>query len=334
MILFTADLHQSANPRDAYRDQWFAKLPELARRSKASCVIIGGDLTEEKDKHGSWLVNRICDHVQAVSIVCPVIIYKGNHDYVSEDEPYFSFLNHIDYVTFISNPTELTIEGLGKCLFLPHTRNWEHDWRDFDLRSRDNVFLHASVAGADLGNNRRADGVETDRLFDKRQRVYAGDIHIPQSIGNVSYVGAPYTVDFGDDYKPRVMLIHPDRFVSLPCTGPQKRLVEITMKQTLEVLDKLETTKGDVFKVRVHITKFTNDAWSKVVDVVREWGEERSVIIHAVQPVTAEPEGTRVMRTKSRARVDDKQTVATFGKSRGVDERTLKTGYYIMDKSE
>lgn len=333
--LFTADLHLSEQSRDKYRDDWMLKLPDLAKKHKCNQVIIGGDLSEEKDEHRAWLVNRVAYHMHRLTEAgMHVIIYTGNHDYVDEDEVFWTFLAFQPNVTFVTRPTALTIGGLGKCLFLPHTRDWKRDWSGEMLNRRyAYIFAHQTFAGsvADSGYHIER-GVPTD-IFCKGECVLSGDVHTPQRVGPVEYVGAPYTVDFGDDYEPRVLLLSNGSFVSVPCSGPQKRLLEIS---DVKQLAKDKTCgAGDIVKVRVTIKGVAPSDWQPIADGVNAWAEKRKLNLHSIQPVIVKPEGKRSVQTGlTNARTNDADTLDDYGRSRGVDDRTMKTGHFIMDRSK
>lgn len=334
--LFTADFHLAINPRDQYRLDWFEGLPALARKLKCSTAILGGDFTELKDQHGAWLTNFVAEHVYRLSQVCPVIGYKGNHDYLAEDGPFFQFLGLMRDVTWYNVPTVTDIGGIGKCAFLPHTRNYKRDWKEIiPIKGYEYVFAHNTFKGAVSETGKVLDGIPLD-VFGKAQRVLSGDVHRPQNVGarsNVRYVGAPYTIDFGDDYNPRVFVVDRDEVQSVRQHGPQKVLVDINMNQKIDVLEDVETVKGDVVKIRIEVTRFEKEAWSKVIDVCRSWAALRSVNLHSVQPVTLDPQSTRVQRRVSAAKSDG-EVMTAFGRKRNVDDRTMKTGRFIMERAK
>src|SRR5215831_11248250 len=91
--ILTADLHLSANPRDAYR---FAFLPYLRKLARSvDWVVILGDLTEQKDFHPAALVNRIASELHRLAQVTRVYFVMGNHDRLDEAAPFFQFLRYL-----------------------------------------------------------------------------------------------------------------------------------------------------------------------------------------------------------------------------------------------
>lgn len=331
--LFTADIHLSANARDAYRFDWVEKrLPKLIERHNVKTLIIGGDITEEKHGHSAYLVNRIAAWAKAMTThVEEVIIYKGNHDYVEEDDPFFMFLGLVPRVRFISRPLELQVPSLGRCLFLPHTRDHKREWAGLFERRHRYIFAHNSFAGAEMGSGRKASGIPTTDLPTDCS-VCAGDIHIPQDHDQVRYVGAPYTIDFGDSYDGRVLLLD-DKQRSVSSAGPQKVLVDLGLKDDIYALDAVETVKGDVVKVRVAIKQYEKAEWSVVVAGVRSWAALRSVNLHAVVPLAVNARVNRILPS-GRKRRDDELVLEDFGKVRQIDKWTMNVGRRLMERSK
>lgn len=334
MILVTADLHLSDNARDEYRHAFMKALPGIVAKRKAEGVIILGDLTEEKDRHSAWLVNMMVKHLTALKV--PVIVMRGNHDGISADEPFFGFLRNIPNMRWINDPTPSQQLGtwwherLGPSLFLPHTRDYERDWKDVRplFKHRDYIFAHNTFKGAMSDNGaRQLDGIPTD-IFHKHDWVLAGDVHKPQNIGPVTYVGAPYRVDFGDDYAPRVALLRRDQgptFVRLDHM-PQKRLVEF--KSTADLVKRDNINKGDILKVRMHVADYA--AWQGVREQIMEWGEKYGYHVHTAIPIIRVKAQRAVVLERAERR-DDSEVLKEYGHKHGVDDKTLAVGKKLME---
>lgn len=224
--LVTADLHLSDKLRDAYRHVAMKTIRGIIKKDRSiKQLVINGDLTEEKDYHSAELANAVADHIYEFSQLVSVIINCGNHDYVSIDCPFFRFLSHIKNIQWISKPGYVETET-RRSFFLPHTNNWKRDWKGLDFKGYDWVFAHQTFNGAAVGFGRELEGIPLT-VFPKGVQVISGDIHVPQKLGCVTYVGAPTLIDFGDSYTPRVLLIeNSGKLVSIPVPGVQKRLVK------------------------------------------------------------------------------------------------------------
>lgn len=332
--LITADLHFSESTRDRYRLDFQRTLRAEVKKRKVECVVILGDLTEAKDRHSAWLVNQVVDNLHELAKLCPVVIDYGNHDYADEEWPFFAFLDRLDNVTWVREPGELdagypdeVASDLGRVLFLPHTNNYKRDWKAFDFTDYDTIFAHNTFEGANKGFGKVLHGIPLD-VFPADAFVLAGDIHVPQTLGPVTYVGAPYLVDFGDNYKPRMLLLNRDKTLSIPCKGPQKRLVEITKMADLE---KAEVNEGDILRVRVRLEEASGEAWMTIHGKIKQWGEKAGVTVDNVQPITQKmwkPSSDRKSRAK--ARKSDEQLVEEFSKRRGLDRYTAKAGAKLL----
>lgn len=217
-FLITTDLHLTDRPQDECRWSLFDRIEGLASEVEdLTHVLILGDITDHKDRHSSVLVNRIVERLTRLTERgLTVYLMKGNHDYVDPSQPFFAMLSAIPGLTFISAPVVQTFgEPAVTVLFLPHTRTPQTDWGDIDvdgLSRFDFVFLHQTFENAKAANGERLAGLPSE-LFDANTRgtVLSGDIHIPQRVGNVEYVGAPYHCNFGDPYTPRVLLFEGNR---------------------------------------------------------------------------------------------------------------------------
>lgn len=333
-ILISGDWHFSDKPRDQYRHDFQKSLRDMVRKHHAKAFIFLGDICEAKDNHHSALVNQVVDHFYKLSQLCPLVMIKGNHDYT--DATFFSFLGHIENITWVEHPhvweesNDLlpeALQRLGKQLWLPHTNNHKSAWQGVGLKDKwDWVFAHQTFDGADIGG-RRLEGIPPS-IFHKSTKIISGDIHVPQSFGNVTYAGAPYTVDFGDDYDPRILMIetgtiHEGKVRSIKCSGPQKRLVEVNSPSELHKQKGINP--GDILKVRISLGMGDYARWSEIQDRTRAWGEENGYVIHMVQAIVE----SKPSMSKQRANVapkSDAELFKTYAKGRNIDERTIKVG--------
>jgi hypothetical protein len=332
--LVTADLHLSDNPRDAYRHEWVASLPSLVEELDVQRVLILGDLCESKDRHSAWLVNRVVDHIMALAKICPVHILRGNHDYINEAHPFYHFLSHLRRVTWYNVPSPRRLRELGQCLFLPHTRSPEEDWCGL-LDPFDWAFAHQTFEGADVGHGRKLAGVSQD-IFSGNARIISGDVHVPQKLGPVTYVGAPYLVDFGDDYTPRIILLQDDEMESVPCSGAQKRLVDMGRLDTLEsATNEAGVAAGDIVKFRVHLPAGQIGDWPHIQAEIRDWSQRVGCWAHTLQLATQRDQGeARIHVSRSTQPHDDRKLVENYGSQQGADKKTIRTGIRLLEGSE
>lgn len=337
-ILVTADWHVSENPRDNYRWLWLKKLPGLLRQKQVKLLLVLGDLTEVKGNHGAELVNPLVGIFRGLAKVCPVIVLQGNHDGFSADNPFFRFLEAIERVSWVGRPTpsqELQnvpvrlLEPLGRgAIFLPHSSNPERDWVEIDFRLFDWAFTHQCYAGSVSESGFQLPGTPLS-IFPPQLKVVSGDIHRPQQLENLTYVGSPTTIDFDDSFQPRLLLItDKGQLQSIPCEGPQKRLVEVKSVVELKSVKGLNTR--DILKVRIEISPAQHAEWPEIAAQVRAWGAKIGCEVYAVQPsIKAERKSMSKLR-KNAPKRSDVELLREYAQRRSVDNNTLKAGEVLL----
>ena len=328
--LVTGDIHLSGNPRDYYRIETMRRLASLAKEWGVNNTIILGDLTEQKDRHNAWLVNQVVNVISLFHALGPVYVLQGNHDYLSDaDCPFFGFIDHIPDVTWIKSPSRFDF-SFGKALFLPHTRNYKRDWADLPHEHYKWAFAHNTFAGAQGDNGQKLEGIPID-VLPNNACVISGDVHVPQTICNLTYVGAPYTIDFGDKYEPRVLLIHGDGYAieSKPLGGPQKRLVEFSWNSEWKFFDKGVLNPGDILKIRMSISKSAISKWPETRDYIREIFSGGDLIIDSIIPVLLDDSKERA-KLKRRDAKSDAQIMDEFAQSKSMDKATKKVGEELL----
>lgn len=327
-MLITADLHLSDRERDEYRWDLFPWIVERMEQLGASTLLILGDLTDEKDGHSARLVNRIMDSL--LTIPGHVYILKGNHDYTDEDCPFFRFLGHEEYgarISFITKTTFLS-ENLppgtrGTVMMLPHTLKpktvWGHVKRLKKVRL---ACCHQPVVGAvtESGITMR-EGISSRYWSTRGYKfpVVAGDIHVPQTVGDFTYTGAPYPIKFGDEFIPRVL-----RFDG-------KSLHEIVREKVIrklsvdiddaENLAELELREGDQIKVRVHLPRSEFGVWEQHRARLIEIATDAGAVIHSAE---IQEESRRKKKATSTAPKgsrcsDPSELLTAFCEERGID---------------
>lgn len=325
-LLVTTDLHLNTRPDDRYRWSFFEGLPDLCEQFGTKSILILGDLTHEKDKHSSVLVNRVVNNIQAMweDYGINLRILKGNHDYVEESKPYMQFLNHIGNVTFITDPWLTTI-GKRRALFLPHTRDpvgtWQSDYKDIDY-----IFMHQSVGGAVASNGMSLDGFPRNFFHDRgfKGKVISGDIHVPQTVGRVIYIGTPYAVHFGDMFSPRIAVIdtkYPPkdkRALKYMASDSYPKKVSINMS-TMEDLESAELEPGDFIKVKYNIRRADFSTWREVRSRILKYADSKGVLVRGleikeIKRNRVELKNAPSNKNKSYQSVTDEQAIEVFAK--------------------
>lgn len=263
-ILITTDLHLTDAPQDEYRFAIFNFLKEKSAKYNCGWIYILGDLTDRKDNHSSTLTNRITKELLDLSKECPLMILKGNHDYYANpDMPFFKFLNNLDGdLGFVVDPTFVELEDSTKVFLVPHIRS-ETVWADLKAPQRpDYAFIHQTVTGAISETGRRLDGFSLAPVKRFKCPVFAGDVHKPHGIPPVQYVGPPYHIRFGDDYKPRCLLLDTKtgKTKNLYLNSPNKLSLTIG---AVDEIKELDIKEGDQVKLTFELSKEEAVEWSK-----------------------------------------------------------------------
>jgi DNA repair exonuclease SbcCD nuclease subunit len=326
--LVTGDLHFSANPLNAYRDKFVGWLYDRIENRGITDLIILGDLTDAKDEHGAELVNRVVGHLHALSRLCPVYILTGNHDYVNQESPFFAFVRRMDNIHWYNTPTqETTINDIGNCLFLPHTNDWAKKWPPVLKKKYDCILTHCTVQGTTGGFGHKLSGVPVS-LFDNQKWVISGDVHYPQEFDKFLYVGAPYTINFGDDYHGRVIEIKGGEWEGIPVKLPQKRLLVVSSIK--ELILKHELMKGDIVKVEYNLKQREQGRWYDIKAEIKEWGDKRGYVMHSIVPIID-------VQTTAYKHVDlrtDDELITAYAKSVGVPTKTLERGINLASRAQ
>lgn len=252
--LFVSDLHLTDRPLDAYRWEIFPQLRDLSNEHGINDLFILGDLTEFKDYHSSRLVNRLVDALYQLrkdSRIAEVFVLKGNHDGLDPALPYFKFLRKLPWCRFYTEPEWLE-RGQDSVLLLPHTRNPEEDWEGLELGQASHIFFHGTVTGAVSESGQKLEGLSVDWFKGLRSCILGGDIHVPQTVARtIEYIGAPYPIRFGDDFKPRALLLDGEKRISLPLENIRKVTVRCNAQSLGDDFDTLR--RGDQVKVLIEL---------------------------------------------------------------------------------
>lgn len=328
--LVISDLHLSSNPRDRYRHNILKRVatkdaPKLGVRR----TLILGDLTEAKDRHNDWLTNRVSDHVHRFAELGDVIILQGNHDYLtSPNLPFFHFLRRMPNVRWINRPTSFSLDGLGRTLWLPHTRNHRADWKGLSFDNFDYIFAHNTFVGARMEHGRVAEGGIPTKLFPRGAKIISGDVHVPQTTGPITYVGAPYSIDFGDSFQGRALILDGSKMTSYQIKGPQKVLFDIDAIGNPDYDG--NPNAGDILKVRVTIARSKVADWPRIRDEIRQWAVRVECKVHAVTPIIVEDATTKQKRIRRAEVKSDREVMREFSDHQKIGTAMRKYGERLL----
>ena len=298
--LVTSDIHLSDDPLTEYRWGLLPWLQSTAKRYDCGTVLLLGDLTVAKDKHAAMLVNRLAEGLMDLARQVDVVILKANHDYLDEEWPFFRFLGRKELnIHFIVKPTEMKLDGRS-CLLLPHTRDYEEAWDGFDFDDYDVIFCHQTFDGAIGDNGFKLEGGIPPSVFKGiHGKAFSGDVHTQQKLSKtLEYVGAPYHVNFGDKYEPRVLMLgttRDGRLQQQDCVYDclYRHMLDIESVEDL-VKQRKQYRDGDQMKVRVHLKKSDFAAWPRIRKEIVDYIAAHNWLLVGGIELKAKPESKRI----------------------------------------
>ena len=235
-------------------------------------------MTDKKNNHSDKLVNRVIDELLILrSSVQKVVILRGNHDYVDETLPYFKFLKNLEGFFYINQPA---VYKEQKELFFPHYHDGFKVLQELDLTGVETIYMHQLVNGVKLENNYK---LENDFDFSDYgdYQIFSGDAHVPQMMGNLVYIGSPYPIRFGDDFKGRAIYFdNPKQWESIYFKSKQRIKAVIT---TPEELDRYVFCVGDQVKVVIQLAPSEFCNYQKIRKQVKEYFVKKEVALVALE---------------------------------------------------
>jgi len=270
-----------------------------------------------------------------------VFILRGNHDYDSDPNiPFFSFLDKLSHIVYISKPTIWNgyeqHSGLDwQFLFLPHSRDPGKDWdlKTWSKTRLSAVFMHQTFRGAVSETGYKLSGIGTSRFRNFDCPIFSGDVHVPQQIGPITYVGSPYHIHFGDRFSPQVLLADEMfRTKSVRFPAPKKSVFDV---QSAEDFKKQTASSkaGDMVKIRLHLSINEIGTWSKQRDEIRKIANKLDLRLHGITLKELRKDNNKITPTKSKEhpKVRTRQdTFRTYCARNKVGKGLAETGITIM----
>lgn len=340
-ILVVSDLHLTAHPRDTYRWDVFEQVRQLVVKHQIDEVVIAGDLSDAKDNHPAKLVNQVVEGISYISDVVRnrVFILMGNHDGIDYNCPYFQFLGHLPNVVYINKPTYFEFrneDDYSKAWFFPHSRDPQKDWKDLldqDALRDSFVFAHITVNGAisETANVKMESNVSAD-IFAHARLALSGDIHKPQCVGSVHYVGSPYNVRFGDNFEGGCVILDTKTatFEREPLNFPRRLTFDVrSVSQLAEMLSNAKNTIPEAqVKVRAHFDKDNQDQWQPLRDEAAKLVSEVGYEFCGMSTKNDYKQVTVTQSQKERQFTDFR----TFAQRRNLPERIVSLGEAVIEE--
>ena len=305
MYLVVGDLHLDDKPENEYRWGVFEHIRTAVLQYPIDAVIQLGDAVDRRDRFSAAFVNRLLTELRSLAARTKVILLRGNHDTTLRRPNFFEFLNDERAIQYVYEPVTMAVDGQTSALLLPFSANPKSEWERFQLAQYTAIFMHATVTGAVVEN-----GVVMENshfpILPRRPKIYSGDVHTQQTVGNVIYVGAPHPVKFGDSYPCRMVLLDDRTFdiaLEIPLTPLRKFMLDIT---SVDELRHLNVRHGDQVKIRFQCPPSRIGEWGAIETFIGEWAANLGVTIastevlvesvHTTQGTDPEQSPERILR--------------------------------------
>jgi hypothetical protein len=317
--LLCTDLHLDDQEANEYRWHVIDRIVQATAQYDIATVFALGDAWDRKDRHSAALVNRTVEACKQITARAPLVILQGNHDRPMHEPAFWQFLNEIDGIHYITTPS---MWGNGTLLLLPFTPTPKTDWAHLKLSQFQAIMMHATVTGAVVENGTVMTN-DNFPILPRVAKIYSGDIHVPQQIRNITYVGAPHPIRYGDSYQGRMLLLNEayDIALQIPLDGPKKLMLTIS---SIDELAQVQVRPGDQVKLRFNLGGDNIDGWGRTEAAIAQWARERSITIAS----------TEVLVDSVRRDIDADQTpekvLSDFAASERLSEDLLRIGLELL----
>lgn len=324
-----------ADPACEYRWRLWPWLRTTAKEERVKTICILGDMVDRKDNHPSILVNRLCDELKKTrdETGAEIVVTAGNHDWLKDGEEFFRFLRHFDGIRYVTEPWEHPDVKGSLAMFLPFTKDPVGDWKGLtSLDQFEYVFMHQTIRGSLASNGERLqDGDTLPDIFDGVGKIYSGDIHVPQIIGSIEYVGSPYHVHFGDNFKPRVVLLENNKH-AVDLHVPNMPLRVAVNASSMLQLRSRDLREGDQVKLRLQLRPEERHNWSQMRREALAWLRSRGVEVHGIELIAVGGDGRRIThgRAARLSRLDPQEAVARYVEDEELGGDALEVGTRLL----
>jgi len=168
-------------------------------------LIFLGDVFELKDRVPNHILSEFKHRLeQILDKYIHVYFLVGNHDYNLLD--YTTLDVFQDKIHLIDEPKLAMMDELLKygVYFIPYQRKWEdfiqawnnipYDYWGSQLKA---IFFHQTLPGGIYDNGTQTAPGTWQPSYHSNLLYVAGDLHIPQKVGKIQYLGSPYPTKFG-----------------------------------------------------------------------------------------------------------------------------------------
>lgn len=320
MILLTSDWHLDENPDNAYRWDTFEEVAAVVRECNIEHVYNLGDFSDRKERFTAAFVNRVVETLKEAAELVPWTIMRGNHDTPLRGPAFWEILNDMrPKVRYISSPTPDS-----DVLFLPFSPDPMKEWEGLDYKQFKCIFLHATVTGAIAESGIALEGTKLP-LLPRSIKLYSGDVHTPQTVRNLTYVGSPHPIKFGDTYKCRFLVIDDEYEIveEIELTPPRKIVGGIA---SLDDLKKLRVKPGDSVRIVYTMPSEQLAHWGSMEASIKEWADKSHITIEGTEVVVDTQKAGEFVNVE----MTPEETLRAFAEEEEIEALTLDIGLDLL----
>lgn len=282
--LLFSDPHFTDTPVDAYRWDIFKSLRSIAINNKVKEIVCLGDTSDRKDRHSGTLVNKLVDSFSDLHFEteASIMILAGNHDMPLTGPYFWTFINNHKGTRYIKE-WEVHWDKEKKGIFyLPFSSNPKSDWPS--LTQAKLIYMHQTIEGAlmlDENNKAVLKGHDLPEL--PEVAIYSGDVHRPQFIKGITYIGTPHPIKFSETWANRVLLIdtdEPKEYQEFIIKGIRRAILDI---KNVNELTKTDFKQGDQLRIRVQLEGKNMVLWPIEEEKIRLWAKDRGIYLASVE---------------------------------------------------
>lgn len=319
--LVCSDLHLTDHPNDEYRWNVF----EDIINARPDELYILGDTCDAADHHSAELVNRIVDTLkQFTRQAIPITILCGNHDTPLRGKPFWSFLSDMPHITFVTKPM-----ANQRLLLLPHSRNPQEEWKGIDFTLYQCIMMHYTADGVDTGNGHRL-SVPNQVIFPPGPVLLSGDIHVPQVVQGITYVGSPHPKNYGEQHIFRMLELDENYQIAheINLYPPLKH--DLVVYQVADLYEAYARS-GDAAQIEYILPADQMKYWPTLQLEIKEWAQSTGVRIHSLR---ATPRYSNLQQTAAMSQgyiPDTSHVFFSFCDQEALDDPLIETGYAMLD---
>ena len=327
-FLLVGDTHFVDSPLDFYRWEIFDVLKKSSIEHQIDFILFLGDTIDRKDKHTAKLVYRFIDELTDLKFETQteVAILSGNHDKPVEGPYYWQFLSKFN-IPYITTPQLLH----DHIWLLPYSHSPISDWEGLDISSKHTIMMHQTIAGA---------MIECDRVLTSAHKlpklptkmIFSGDVHRPQTVGDVIYVGTPHPIKFSESWANRIILIKNSDFsnpIDIWLDGMQRQILKIS---SFDELNELELPDKIQIKLQYILKSDQLGNWAVTQQKIRQWAEEKKINLVSLE-TQLEGRGIQTEDHESLEIMSSDEIIREFGKQENLPDDVVNIGIELLKET-